>query len=206
MDWNLTIAGLSLVLTAATLWFVLLDRVERGRQYRRAAWDFRVSHTVHARDDRNTQLATVLRLTNTGGGMGTLIGAMIVGAVVDEEDNPLIPAGFVAGAFHEFRILPADLDNVWIWLAYSDTDDRRFAHALWIPAGGEGVLIEEHNRQSDGLGSVRSARRRALRASAAVGPGGVFRRAIRRDRGGWTGILDATADIARKADGKRVSL
>ncbi|MGW9270785.1 hypothetical protein [Microbacterium sp. NPDC055599] len=138
--------------------------------------------------------------------MGTLLGAMIVGAEVDNEDNPLLPAGFVAGAFHEIRIKPSNLDNTWIWFAYSDTDDRRFAHVLWIPAGGQGPLVDEHNRQRDAHGSGRSARRRARRSSSPVGPGGSFRRAIRRDRDGWVDALDGASDIAWKAEGTRVSL
>lgn len=206
MNWDLLIAVISLTLTAATLWFVLVDRIERGRQFRRAAWDFRVAHTIHSRDAEAKHVATVLRLTNTGGGMGSLLGAIIVGAEVVEDDNPLVPAGFVAGAFHEFRILPGEIDDVWIWLAYSDTDDSRYAHALWIPAGRNGPLTEEHNRQSDAHGTGRGARRRARRASEAVGPSGRFRRAIRKNRHGWTDTLDDAADIAWNANGVRVSL
>lgn len=145
MDWALAVGILGVLISAATLWFVLLDRAERRRTMRRVSWSFSVTSTVHeTANGRREHTATVLRLTNSGGSSGQIQASTLIGATVIATDNPLVPATVLPGSHHDFKIEPADHSKVWLLLVYTDSSDMRYVHAMWVPLDPIGSLATEY--------------------------------------------------------------
>ncbi len=173
MDWGLAVGIVGVVISGATLWFVLLDRVEHKRTVRRVVWAFNAPSTMHeVVNGQRTQTATVLRLANIGGSSGTLIGTALIGATVIQTDNPLVPGTVLPGTHHDFKVEPGDYSATWLLLVYLDSADMRYAHALWLPLSGVGALAEDYHSQRRRYSGRWTRRWRELRANGEVGPGG----------------------------------
>lgn len=206
MDWGLAVGILGVAISAATLWFVLLDRAERDRSARKVLWDLRATTTTHETYNGHTEhVATVLRLANNGGSAGQILGSCLVGAAVQTSDNPLVPSAMLPATHHDFKIDPVDTSNAWLLLIYMDSADMRFVHVSWQPVNWYSELAQDFHAQWAEYPRGWKARRRALNEKGHVGPGGAPQRTAKAGlKNNPSAMINEASATAVAAGGRQV--
>lgn len=175
--WQILIAVLALVVAAVTLYFVVLDRLERARGLSRPLPMATGWATLNGSDTATHRVW----LENAGGATVRIVTMLPRGFDFAMLERPL-PKVLPVGDRVPIEIRTDDFDAAWMHMLWQSSDDSRFLFVTWIALRDDGALdhaqvdeYAEYVKSAPRWGWLRRRRERGRR----VGPGELARRTLR---------------------------